>query len=468
MSASANDILPADVLLDIFDACRVLDRDIDPAQDALLVRAGPPAVAAVCARWHSISLLSPLLWTDVHLKVIRPKSESSPSNVAALLRGLLGRSAGLSLTVSLELHRDYDSLDPTSQSLDILMRQSDRWAHLRVLGSMPQACTMLLPVKGKLSQLRSVRLKSNPLSTVLDEDWVDTIRLFSECPRLVRFESNGPSLVPPWEQLTRLDMRTMWPIDGFALLHNVRALRLTEVASTHDWPPTPKDEVFLDAPFLRRATLKSFRLRHLRAPALTECHVYDHLGGFESELDDILGHFRIIGSQLTTLSLFLDLEVTGCTGACDILLECPLLRQLHLRLVPHYTQAQNAADYDNLRVLFASLNVDKHSPALLPCLEELQLLMIAVRPIEPLNELADAIASRAHAHQGVVALHSFILDVSDPSGTIQSHESTKRLLEVTEECQVYAELFFRDQGDFVTTSVFEMTQQSVWKRWTSL
>ena len=163
----------------------------------------------------------------------------------------------------------------------------------------------------------------------------------------------------------------MWPINGFALLHNVRALRLTEVASTRHWPPSPKDEVFLDAPFLRRATLKSFRLRHLRAPALTECHIYDHIGGFESELDDVLGHFRIIGSQLTILSLYLDLEVTGCRGACDILLKCPSLRQLHPRLVPHHTQALNAADCDNLRVLFASLNVDKHSPALLPCLQEL-------------------------------------------------------------------------------------------------
>ncbi|KAI4518584.1 hypothetical protein K525DRAFT_272521 [Schizophyllum commune Loenen D] len=224
MSESANDILPADVLLEIFDACRVLDRDIDPAQDALIVRAGPPAVAAVCARWRSVALLSPLLWTDVHLKVMRSKSESDPANAARLLRVLLDRSGELFPTVLLKLHGHHDSLDPTSQPLEILVRQSDRWAHLRVLSATPQACIMLLPVKGRLPQLCSVRLKSNPLSNSLrDEDWVDIIRLFSECPRLIRFESNGPPLVPPWEQLTRLDIRTMWPIDGFALLHNVRA-----------------------------------------------------------------------------------------------------------------------------------------------------------------------------------------------------------------------------------------------------
>ena len=128
-----------------------------------------------------ISLQYPLLWTDIHLKVMRPKSESSSSNVVALLRDLLGRSFELPLIISFELHGDPadSSLAPILPPLIVLMRQSDRWAHLRVLVTTLGACTMLLPVKGMLPQLCSVRLKLDPLSTSLhDEDWVDTIRLF--------------------------------------------------------------------------------------------------------------------------------------------------------------------------------------------------------------------------------------------------------------------------------------------------
>ncbi|KAJ7902271.1 hypothetical protein B0H13DRAFT_2335699 [Mycena leptocephala] len=81
-------------------------------------------VSQVCARWHSIAMGTPSLWTKIHLDTALWRSPITTSKAMGLLQSTLARGGHCPLTVLVTNAADWPSHGP---ALKLLARHSTRW-----------------------------------------------------------------------------------------------------------------------------------------------------------------------------------------------------------------------------------------------------------------------------------------------------------------------------------------------------
>ncbi|KAL1744702.1 hypothetical protein HDZ31DRAFT_38003 [Schizophyllum fasciatum] len=399
--------LPPEVLIAIFDACRVTCHDADSALDAHAVRAGPAVIPEVCADWRHIALGVPGLWSDIHINIW----SSDLSNATHLFHLLLARSSNCTLDVSIVVRRSgYGRSEHIARAISPLIEQSARWGSLHALVDAEVGQT-LLPIRGRLPLLRAVLFRT--VAPFNPTKWSPLRDLFGVCPNLTGFENEaGPPFVVPWEQLHRLYARGAFPPGMLGRLTNARALCLLDVNADPRWACTSRPEDVHYLPLLQKATLDFRHLRHVHAPLLAECHIYDAVGayaGAEQKLEDVTTYIRVNSSPLTALSLFLrPLDGGALRG---LLAECPALRRLQLKLSTNYalSDEDDAMDARASFEALMALMVGDRAPVLLPALRDLRLIMTGVRSAQAISALADVVSSRLNSRHGVAALQSFTL-----------------------------------------------------------
>ncbi|KAI5892282.1 uncharacterized protein SCHCODRAFT_02625763 [Schizophyllum commune H4-8] len=394
--------VPPDVLLEIFDACRIVnDVTFDDVPSSLgpenrvIVRAGPPAVAAVCQSWHNLAIHTPTLWTDVHIK-FRTYSDNL-SSAAALLRVILSRSAELPLSISMRSHcNKYIVTDAAKALVDVLIEHCARWTRLDVFVS-ETIFHLLLPARGRLAQLRSVRsiFRFKMLARL---DWTPLRDLFSDCPALTDVEHWGPQIDFPWEQLERLSLKGRPSPAALERTTRARALYLTEQTierSSHGLL-RPESLIRVERPLLHKLTVaRGHRLRCFRAPNLAECHVIKDTLDPE-DLAIVTHYVRGEGVKLTTLSISVGSALS--VELSELFAHCDALQHLQLRLL---AKDQSGEGLDENTVAFndalSSLVVRHDRRAYLPALRRLGIMMIWVTCSEEVASLYDIVRSRALA-----------------------------------------------------------------------
>ncbi|KAL1725478.1 hypothetical protein EV714DRAFT_277476 [Schizophyllum commune] len=405
-------LVPSDILLEIFDACRIVHEDDNEHTSSihgLSVRAGPPAVAAVCQSWRDLVVHTPTLWTDVHIKLLSKNLTSA----MRLLDVILARSAELPLSISMRsFDRPSVAPDAAGPLINALLEQSARWSRLDVRAS-ERIFHLLLPAQGRLPQLRSLRSRIlYKMTTRLN--WAPLRGLFSDCPALVDVEHWGPKLDFPWEQLVRLSLKGQPPSDALERTTRARVLHLMEepieVSSydEHLWV----NVLHLERPNLEKLSVKEVeRLRCVRAPNLTECHFLKDIS-FPEDLRAVTNYVLAESLRLTTLSL--SVIPSLATELRELLAHCPALCHLQLQLAPiswepTYTVQLNTAEFSGALSL---LVVHQEHPVLLPALRHLHLMMNYVLSADAFASLADIIQSRAAAPDDIAtSLQSLVLHI---------------------------------------------------------
>ncbi|KAI5892269.1 uncharacterized protein SCHCODRAFT_02625733 [Schizophyllum commune H4-8] len=405
-------LIPPDVLLEIFDACRIVHEDTseDPSSvHGLSVRAGPPAIAAVCQGWRDLAVHTPTLWTDVHIKLW----SNNLSSATRLLRVILARSAELPLSISMRSFEiEPDAPEAVEPLVNALLEQSARWSRLDVCVS-EEVFHLLLPAQGRLPQLRSLRSRIlYRMTTRLD--WAPFRDLFRDCPALVDVEHWGPKLDFPWEQLVRLSLKGHPPPGALERTTRARVLHLMEhpiEASSYDkhlW----ENALHLERPKLEKLAIRIVRrLRCVRAPNLTDCHILKSMMSPE-DLGAVTKYVLAESLRLTTLSIAVQPPIAQ--ELSELLAHCPALCLLQLRLVPiswepTYTVHHNTAAYSSALSL---LIIHRDHPVLLPALRHLRLMMDYVLSADAFASLVDIFQSRSAAPDDIaVSLQSLELRI---------------------------------------------------------
>ncbi|KAL1685886.1 hypothetical protein GGG16DRAFT_118410 [Schizophyllum commune] len=401
--------VPPDVLLEIFDACRIVnDATIGDPPSSLdhrgIVRAGPPAVTAVCQSWRNLAIHTPILWTDVHIQLF----SDNLSSATGLLRIMLSRSARRPLSISM---RSFAGLritpDAAKPIINVLLEQCTRWANLDVCVSEP-IFHLLLPAQGHLAQLRSVRFRFL-FKMWARLDWAPLRNLFSACPALVDVEHWGPPIDFPWEQLDRLSLMGQPRSAALERTTHARVLHLMElpiVGSTYGPFPTQ-----MEHPRLQKLTVaRSHRLRCFRAPTLTHCHIIKDTTTSE-DLVTATNYFRGEGVKLTTLSISVGSALAVELG--ELFAHCRALEHLQLGLLPIYQAGVCMGENEKAFTNVLSLLVVHHERRVyLPALRRLGLMMSWVTSSDEVASVYEVVQSRATAPDDVApCLETFVLRI---------------------------------------------------------
>ncbi|KAI5887156.1 uncharacterized protein SCHCODRAFT_02640881 [Schizophyllum commune H4-8] len=380
--------LPTETLLDIFDHCRV--KYYDFALDSISVRGGPLSVTSVCQRWRHVALSTPTLWTDVHLNIY----PHPLGDVIARLQSLLERSGDLPLSVIVRNH-GIAPLSGLVPALQLLASHSTRWEHADIALRNNHFCN-LTSIRGCLPLLRRATIYIR--GYIIGAQWDPYRGLFVECPALESFEHVGQNFDLPWKQLIRYSARPLLPLQFHDLkgLKNVRALELQTVL-VNDFTSEQRSSQ-LHLPSLERAFIAAVDLSTLRAPALTECHIYGHLETVES-VHELANALSAGPCSLTALSIYLYHKAASAEALSRVLVACPNLRVLRLRL--QYELFDDGDASALLIELFTTLIIREDALPLVPKLEELTIMTLVCRPLDGFQSLADAIASRDGALRAV-------------------------------------------------------------------
>ncbi|KAL1727079.1 hypothetical protein EV714DRAFT_217974 [Schizophyllum commune] len=425
-------IVPPDILLEIFDACRIAhedDNEHTSSVHGLSVRAGPPAIAAVCQSWRDLAVHTPTLWTDVQIEFW----SNNLTSATRLLNVILARSAELPLSISMRSFQDPSvTPDAAGPLVDALLEQSARWSRLDLCVS-EEIFHLLLPAQGRLPQLRSLRSRILYCMTTR-LDWAPFRGLFMDCPALVDVEHWGPKLDFPWEQLVRLSLKGHPPSDALECTTRAREEPI-EVSSydSHLW-----ENVFhLERPQLRELSLRKVdRLRCVRAPNLTECHIQKDF--FLPEDLGVLTNY-VLAENLRLTSLTIAIKSTLAPELGELLSHCHALRQIQLKLLPisygtEQSVCQNAAIFDGILSL---LGVRRSRRVLLPALRHLGLMMINVLSADALASLVDIIQSRAAAPDDIAtSLQSLTIHVCSSKADLRLTEGFSDLEVQLQSCRV--------------------------------
>ncbi|KAL1658053.1 hypothetical protein GGF50DRAFT_131915 [Schizophyllum commune] len=426
-------ILPPDVLLNIFDACRIVEDDVNstiPVLQFFPVRAGPLAVAAVCQRWRDLALDTPTLWTDIHIKT-RVKNVS---NTLTLLHLLLSRSENLPLIIFVGSHL-IGRVGCAEPLIRAVVERSHRWARLDIYKCEDIYGSLFLS-RGRLLQLRSVRLEAT--HTSLSPQDLELVRdLFVDCPLLVDAETLGICLQLPWEQLRRYSMTGHPTIEAIQRTTHAHSLHLLVSSSDHTLSSSQpfKQVTQLARPRLERLTLTSINhLRCFRAPMLSECHI---------RLCILTEHIRAHDIRLThpeAATLFgLLLDKRGSCGT---------------------SQEDNASCFANVLSLLVAR---REQPVLLPALRHLSIIMLWVLSGDAFSPLVDIVRSRTSAIDGeVAALQSLALKAENPGFNAVVH-AIRRLRAQLERLQIKGRPSIDiEVMDFPSRDRFRRTWEAKW------
>ncbi|KAL1690628.1 hypothetical protein GGG16DRAFT_55385 [Schizophyllum commune] len=403
--------LPPEILLEIFDACRIPADDVDgrvAVLEKLPVRAGPPTIAAVCQRWRDLATNAPTLWTDIHISYPTRRLYS----VTTLLHLLLSRSAGRPLSIFVRSYLDGGRVDFAEPVIRTVIEQSTRWARLD-MRKCEGMYRLLLSCGGRLPRLRSVRISWGYLS-LSSQDSELLHQLFVDCPQLVDVDISGPDLQFPWEQLRRYKVSMAGPPANEALRRTTHARTLRFVAASDSHMPVnllDNGESPLERRHLKKLTLPSIsHLLSFRAPRLSGCHIVEDVK--PEEMCILTDYIRTQGIQLSGLSL--SLESPDAAKLRVVLVQCPTLRRLQLRLYPDQHQPHKAPiDYNaaGFADVLSILMVRGRQPALLPMLRYLGIMMTCVLS-DMASTLFAVVRSRIFApDKAVVPLQSLSLNV---------------------------------------------------------
>ncbi|KAL1690620.1 hypothetical protein GGG16DRAFT_125586 [Schizophyllum commune] len=448
--------LPPETLLEIFDACRVIDPYIDSELDLLTIRAGPPAITAVCGDWRRLALSSPSIWTDIHVNIYT----RIPSGSKLLLETLLSLSVDLPLRVCIVLRRGVALNDQVPPLLRLLVEQSMRWASLQAHID-TAFCESLLPAHSRLPLLHTVRFS---LLTMCDDaEWAPFRRLFSDCPALTDFEGQSAlSFMLPWEQLHRLNLRaSTLPVDALERTTHVRALRLSEHESLAG---AASDAVgVLHRPHLHKATLDFNLLRRIRAPSLSECHISDTIGlhtEHSQPLQNVTEYVRGHPSLLTALSL--RLSPIDSEALQVLLAECPTLHRLQIQIYADYEVPDKVDGRAHTRMAQALLVREGEAP-LLPNLCDLRFMILSIRSAEYISTLGQVIQSRSVAREGLSVLQSFTLKVQG----LQVHTDPRLAENLAQLSMMGCENFMYGSGLNVDVEwdIQYWRMDSIWQSW---
>ncbi|KAL1716065.1 hypothetical protein EV715DRAFT_206155 [Schizophyllum commune] len=419
-------ILPPEILLEIFDACRIPTDYVDTRVAALQrvpVRAGPPTVAAVCQRWRDLAINTASLWTDIHVCCPTKRLYSA----TMLLDLMMSRSADRPLSIFIRSYLDGGRVDFAEPLIRTVVEQSTRWARLDIR-ECESMYRLLLSCRGRLPQLRSVHLSWDHL-LLSYHDSESLHQLFVNCPQLVDVDISGPDLQLPWEQLRRYRVSMEGPPSIEVLQRTTHARELRFVAASNIYMPTNllgKGESPVKRRHLRKLTVP--RITHLlsfHAPRLLGCHI---VGDVKPEELCILTDFiRTQGVRLSALSL--SLESPDPARLRVVLAHCPTLRRLQLRLYPNqHRPYKTPRDYNaaSFADVLSILMVRRGQPALLPMLRYLGMMMMWVLS-DIATTLLTVVRSRIAAlDKAVVPLQSLALDVRHAQSMVLA-EAVSRL-----------------------------------------
>ncbi|KAL1719594.1 hypothetical protein EV715DRAFT_198678 [Schizophyllum commune] len=457
--------VPSDVVLEIFDACCILNNAVDDYSSYLgapSIHAAILYVAAVCRDWRNLAIQTPSLWTNIHINFW----PGNLSNATALLRILLSRSAELPLSLSM---RSSDNIsvrqDEAEPLVSVLLAHSARWARLDARVS-EGIFHLLAPARGRMPQLRSVRFRFlyNAWPRM---DWEPLRGLFGDCPALVDVDHWGPELDFLWGQLERLSLRG-WPPPA-ALERTTRA-RMLYFGEGHvdrsSYDPLLLESIsYLERPALRGLAVDiGCHLRYFRAPNLVACHVlqnHDSAG----DLRCVTRYVLADSIKLTTLSLAL--ACTLATELGELLSHCGTLSRLQLNLVTTSSSSvsENTAAFDGVLCL---LVVCQDRQVLVPALLHLGLMMNLVLSADAAMSLAEIVQSRAAAPNHVAtSLQSVALRIR--SGDREIADGISYLAERLKDRQVAGSPTLDIDPDTSRGQGREFRLKRVWREaWTAL
>ncbi|KAJ7830337.1 hypothetical protein B0H14DRAFT_3464940 [Mycena olivaceomarginata] len=195
--------LPSEIIAEIFALAAV---NPEPTADtppslALLQRLAHPQLlilSRVCARWHSVAVGTPSLWTKIHLQDTAFWSAPGIAERAMeLLQSALARSGNFPLTVIITNTTNTWSHRP---ALELLAQHSARWRVVR-FRCPASDFQFLAAAKGNLAILENIEVATNASESL-------PVTLFEVAPRLRRFamaQPLGPHVsTPPLDQILNL------------------------------------------------------------------------------------------------------------------------------------------------------------------------------------------------------------------------------------------------------------------------
>ncbi|KAJ6608110.1 hypothetical protein B0H10DRAFT_1955675 [Mycena sp. CBHHK59/15] len=182
--------LPSEILAEIFMFCLSFSDELD-------TRTAPWVLGQICARWRAVALSTPRLWQEIHVHLDIDKfNRQRPSNMIYLLDLLLRRSGSRPLTVRASCERPMQS----HQALDMLMRESHRWADVDLYIAIPLLMS-LAPIKGRLQVLHTLNVFP---AIDVDDDEPPVLDAFQIAPMLRRYTMHHTDYITvlvPSEQL---------------------------------------------------------------------------------------------------------------------------------------------------------------------------------------------------------------------------------------------------------------------------
>ncbi|KAF8214837.1 hypothetical protein K438DRAFT_1802229 [Mycena galopus ATCC 62051] len=277
----------------------------------------------ICQYWRDVALASANLWSDI---VIVNVNEYPVEQ----LQTLLGRAENSPLKFRFWAPNAGRQNPRVRELLQIMVACSDRWRSASIFIT-PSDWTLLAPLRGRLSMLRSLRIDVSDFegfyrsNATVSEDIVDPFELAPALRDATLEDLSGlpHPLVLPFQQLTRLQVITSYGAIG-ALLPTAPNLEMATLDFTN--LSSDSEIPLLCLPHLRRLYLTSqLFLDHLELPALEEIYMLDThpTSPFLSLVE------RCPTIRLTTLRL----AWYTSTNISRILEACPTVETLGLQMI---------------------------------------------------------------------------------------------------------------------------------------
>ncbi|KAJ7260308.1 hypothetical protein B0H12DRAFT_1181989 [Mycena haematopus] len=193
--------LPAEIIVEIFtstaDAVDHFSADIYGTAAAMhiLAQSAVLAVSQVCARWHTIALNTPSLWTKISLHAALWRTPGTTAKAMVLLQLALTRSGQYPLTISVLRGTGLSTHGP---ALELLAQHSGRW-RVATFGGLASDFRHLSGAKGNVPILETLEIAATGS---------EPVNVFETAPSLKNFttvEAQGPHIsIPPLNQVSKL------------------------------------------------------------------------------------------------------------------------------------------------------------------------------------------------------------------------------------------------------------------------
>ncbi|KIK61754.1 hypothetical protein GYMLUDRAFT_42795 [Collybiopsis luxurians FD-317 M1] len=181
------------------------------------------AISAVCARWRSLCLASPSLWTQIRLEIFEPKPESRLSpGFQSVLQLYLDRSGEALLSLDVEIRTGSFSNFGPFRALNFVFKHTARWKSLKFHSDYEElsnynSLSVSFPV------LEELNITHHHVDVTPQE-----LNCFARAPllRSVKTRELLPETNLSWNQLTCLDISTPSTMDIFRHCPRLVSLKL--------------------------------------------------------------------------------------------------------------------------------------------------------------------------------------------------------------------------------------------------